>query len=690
MKKIYAFFIALMVAQVSLAQWPANYGGVMLQAFYWDSYEDTQWSKFTSEADSISNYFDLLWIPNSANCRQGQSMGYMPVYWFDQRSSFGRENALRTMIRTFKEKGTKVIEDVVLNHRAPLGQKGSWTDLANEKWTFNDQTIEINWTPADICKNDDGGHTANMAAEMGFEAPTGGYDTGDDFSGGRDLDHTSANTQKNCKTYLDYLIRDLGYAGFRLDMVKGYAGEYNKMYNEYAKPEFCVGEYWDGNQDAVTGWINSTGQTSAAFDFPLKYVLRDAFGGGDWSKLGYRGMAGDPYWCRFSVTFVDNHDTYENQDRLVNNVLAANAYILALPGTPCIFLKHWQRYPIAIGNMIKARKACGITNQSSIVGGESLQGGYVTKVQGTKGTVMCISGFPQVDTSGFKLIASGTNFAYFVSDNITVEGLVEGSDAGNTTKKDIDIYVEATEAPYLYAWVDGGRQLTAEWPGDQMERQTEVNGHTFWKRTFNEIPVNVIFNDGGNPAKQTADISGLIHDSYFTYDGATGFTDITDEFYQLNSEDLPACVKPIDGHLYVYFLGNKDYTEPYIWVWGEGGKSFNKNTTWPGDALEQVGDDGDGHAVYAWDGGELTEGDQPTNLLFSNKGDDTFKTKDLIFHNGGYYDVAGYWGAIPSGISRITVDTPATKAAIYSLTGQRVGSNYRGIVVSEGRKHIAR
>lgn len=40
---------------------PAKYEGVMLQGFYWDSYEDTKWTNLTSQADELSKYFDLIW-----------------------------------------------------------------------------------------------------------------------------------------------------------------------------------------------------------------------------------------------------------------------------------------------------------------------------------------------------------------------------------------------------------------------------------------------------------------------------------------------------------------------------------------------------------------------------------------------------------------------------------------------------
>lgn len=36
----------------------------------------------------------------------------------------------------------------------------------------------------------------------------------------RDLDHSSENVQTIVKAYLDMLLNDFGYAGFRYDMVK--------------------------------------------------------------------------------------------------------------------------------------------------------------------------------------------------------------------------------------------------------------------------------------------------------------------------------------------------------------------------------------------------------------------------------------------------------------------------------------
>lgn len=694
MRRLFTFIITMLLlstAARSAEGWPANYGGVMLQAFYWDSYDDTKWTNLTAQADELSKYFDLLWVPNSGNCAASNAMGYLPVYWFDHRSSFGtRERYLTEMIAAYKERGTKILMDVVLNHKAPVGKDGSWIDFADEERTGSDGTVyKVQWSGADICGNDDGGYVK----EQGWPV-TGANDTGDDFSGGRDLDHTSANVQQNCITYQKFLLKELGYAGFRLDMTKGYGAQYTKMYNEATNPEFCVGEYWDGDVSKLTGWISGTGKTSAAFDFALKYVIRDAFGGGSWSALSSKGLAGSPDWSRYAVTFIDNHDTYENQDRLVNNVLAANGLILAMPGTPCIFLKHWQRYPIAIGNMILARKACGVTNQSSMTEQQALDGGYIIKTQGTKGTVLYICGFPQYDTTGFTMIASGTNFAYFVSDNITVEGLTPGNDDDDTEQKSVTVYVESATAPYLYSWTSAGAQATGEWPGTQMTEKTSVTSldgsvtKEFWKHTFTVAPVNIIFNDGNGT--QTADITGVGHDSYYTFDATnsdkeTNWTDITDQFYKAQDVVLPECVKPIDGHIYCYFKGNKDYDTPYVWAWNAE-KDFCKNA-WPGDAMKYAGYDGS-TTVWLWDLGEIgADGAMPTGVLFSNKGSDTLKTPDFTFENGGYYDVYGLIG-VATGINAVTTQQPAPATQLYNLAGQRVSPSYKGIVIQNGKKMI--
>ena len=304
--------------------WPSQHEGVMLQGFYWDSYADSKWTTLEAQADELSDYFNLIWIPNSGMCGSSNNMGYMPQYWFsNHNSSFGTEAELRSMISAFSAKGTGIIADVVINHRNGVT---NWYDFPVEEWDGRTWSIGLEG----ICCNDE------MAYAAGQPKPTGAYDTGDNFDGCRDLDHTNPNVQENCKNYCRYLLEELGYAGFRYDMVKGYGGEYNKIYNTYSNPTYSVGEYWDADYDAVKGWIEATGRTSAAFDFPFKYAVNEAFSSGDLSKLVWKanGTNDQPAgmihfgYPRYAVTFVDNHDTYRDGSKFTGNVLAANAFML--------------------------------------------------------------------------------------------------------------------------------------------------------------------------------------------------------------------------------------------------------------------------------------------------------------------------------------------------------------------------
>ena len=84
MKKIYFTLIALLASINMFAQgWPANYSGVMLQGFSWDSYDYSQWTVLEKQADDMKGFIDLVWLPQSGKCIETtQVMGYKPYYYF--------------------------------------------------------------------------------------------------------------------------------------------------------------------------------------------------------------------------------------------------------------------------------------------------------------------------------------------------------------------------------------------------------------------------------------------------------------------------------------------------------------------------------------------------------------------------------------------------------------------------------
>lgn len=404
--------------------WPDGYSGVMLQGFYWDSYKETNWSALQDMADDLAPSFDLVWLPQSGYCNtDGNQMGYMPVYYFTHHSSFGSEGQLRLLIRAFKERGIGTIADVVVNHRNNLGVGGSWIDFPAE--TYGGVTYQMFGT--DICLNDDGGATKSWADKNG-KTLSNNYDTGEDWSGCRDLDHQSANVQRCVKAYLKYLLEDLGYVGFRYDMVKGFHPWHVGDYNAYARPTFSVGENWSSSYD-IGNWINGTQwggvPMSAAFDFQFRYRMRDAINNQNWRYLAYdeKPLARQDYFKRWAVTFVENHDTekrpYADQDPIWRDTLAANAYLLAMPGTPCVFWRHWAVCKEDIKKMIAVRKQAGVTNTSGFTEKWTDNNYYAVEIYGKYANLICVVGNNpdgyKPSSNDYTLVLSGKGYRYYLS-----------------------------------------------------------------------------------------------------------------------------------------------------------------------------------------------------------------------------------------------------------------------------------
>ena len=464
--------------------WASDYSGVMLQGFSWDSYNESQWKVLEKQADEMKDYIDLVWLPQSGKCMETtQVMGYMPYYYFNQNSSFGTEAELRSLITKFKAAGIGAIADVVVNHRNTEG----WYTFPAE--TYKGVTYQMQST--DICKNDDEGKTATQAATDGVSLSQND-DEGTDFGGCRDIDHKSENVQKVIKAYLKYLKDDLGYTGFRYDMVKGFDGSHVADYNNATGVEFSVGEYWDGN-DKIESWIKRTNKKSAAFDFQFRYNVRDAVNGAangkvttssDWSKLNSNdNLMHDANYRRYAVTFVENHDTqYRSKDSqndpLRKDTIAANAYLLAMPGTPCIFQPHWNKYKPELKEMIAARKYAGITNMSNYANKQSKKTLYVNEVIGTKHKLLVAVGNDAAGyagETGYTKILSGYHYAYFLSNDAETSWTSMPSGSYEEGFKTTLTAVSQTEGAKLVYTLDGSNP-TAKSITVESGKEISING----------------------------------------------------------------------------------------------------------------------------------------------------------------------------------------------------------------------
>lgn len=410
----------------------------------WRAWRGGNWYEF-KDGDEINNPDCMGFVPvfYFHHGEPGDGSNYTYTYYFGNnnqesktftpKSYFGTEKELRELISAYKAEGTGAVEDVVANHR---GCFGTWdfdfTGKDGNNYTYNstkanldfptewyygqfrgltwdqiragqtrgnigsgDDHEEISWSTDDVCRDDEsasnGGH------------PTGNYDCGGKGEWARDIDHHNPATRAKVVKYLDFLKNDLGYMGFRYDYAMGFEGVHYAEYNTTLRPPFSVGEYW-GSLGDISSWIASTfmdgNNQSAAFDFPLMYAINDAFNNWNFRGLKNAGLIGDHDMRRYTVTFVDNHDTAKDlptdgsnsnyNNRTNSNIVQANAFILAMPGTPCMFYPHFMHptWHTSLCNMIKARRAAGVHNMSEIVSvTETGSNGITWVVQGTNGQV---------------------------------------------------------------------------------------------------------------------------------------------------------------------------------------------------------------------------------------------------------------------------------------------------------------
>jgi alpha-amylase len=272
------------------------------------------------------------------------------------------------------------VADIVVNHRVGIHTSGA---------DFDDPPFRDN--AAAICADDESG------------AGTGAPDTGERHPCGRDLDHTNPDVRWAIKEFLERL-KDVGFRGWRWDLVKGFAGQYVGEYIEASGAAFNVGEYYESDRYWVQEWIRATGDRCGAFDFPTRYRMYDAFQRDDYAPLAQEsdgrlqpsGLIG--LRPEMAVTFVDNHDTeycrerehmanYDNTRHFPGKwVETAYAYTLMHPGVPCVFWQHFFDWGMEtrqlIERLIRLRRENGIHSRSRITIHRAEPGLYAAEVEG--------------------------------------------------------------------------------------------------------------------------------------------------------------------------------------------------------------------------------------------------------------------------------------------------------------------
>ncbi len=429
---------------------PAECEDVMLQAFYWNSYMAesgtnskfgrTKWLDLLRDTAAINVNFDVVWFPPSAG-PTGCGVGYSAKQYSNQDSDWGTKNKLTELINALHKGNTKVLADVVLNHRGNLTNWCNFfTDYFGSYGTFT-------LTQKEICRNDECFTNSKSSCYGADYKDRGANDTGDNFDGARDLDHTSEAVQNWSKAYAQWLLNTMKYDGFRYDMTLGFHGQYLKMYNEAANPYISVSELWSSIARQKQH-LQECEYNTMVFDFQNKYSLKGIVDG-SYGKLNkdktYNGLRKEGL-ARYAVTFIDNHDTFDRGGAYGDNqftpstdlssatnknyVLQASAYMLMMPGVPCVFYPHWVSYKEEINELIAIRKRAGIHSESEVLAEESGQYKYHATIQGHRGKVIVRVGKYRSQTvpEGYELaVEGGDRGAYTVYIAMNPQGIANPS-----------------------------------------------------------------------------------------------------------------------------------------------------------------------------------------------------------------------------------------------------------------------
>lgn len=399
-----------------------NNTDILLQAFYWaheentdveyTAFGDVKWAALNNEADEIAANFDLVWLAPSQET--ADYTGYLPINLSKQgqvsegtqgHTPWGSAQDLRELIDNLHKGGAKVVADIVLNHSSAShpdeysGPNSNWFHWGtfdfgqygqfNPDYTWITQGDEVFWDKRcwagnELClvENMEEMVKDNQLDEWEVDDNKGGtyiwQPSESNCLYSRDWAHKKKEVREMSRAFLTWMRDSIGYDGFRYDFMKGFHGSHLYDYNCASAPCFSVAELFDGRIDLQIGYLRDANFSTYVFDFPGKFsIYNDAIRSYKLENLKGNGntlIYGD--FKKYAVTFCDNHDSFKEEDKSLNyhpNTLEdrqahqALAYLLSMPGVPCVFYPYWNNYKAECKAFIKARRAAGVHSQSYVV-----------------------------------------------------------------------------------------------------------------------------------------------------------------------------------------------------------------------------------------------------------------------------------------------------------------------------------
>lgn len=341
---------------------------VIMQGFYWNvpsiaagnAGADWWWDHVARQANTIKLAgMGTIWLPPAIKGNSGgYSVGYDPFDDYDLGSKnekgtvttrYGTRERLERCCAMLHADGINIMQDVVDNHRD--GDDGSFNFYYNDAYG-----------------NNPGGRFGKGYYDFHPNVPQDPdvWDGSNEVNFGRDLapwNGASHWVYNGLINSLAWQTKACDLNMYRFDYVKGISADWLKvlMSSSPMSGKFAVGEFFDYSLSNCETWIgasNYMANTMSAFDFPLRGTLKSMCNSPstfNMASLDHAGVQGvDPY---HAVTFVENHDTDQN-DPITQNKLLGYAYILTSEGYPCVFYRDWSKDSGCYGSGMQA----GINN----------------------------------------------------------------------------------------------------------------------------------------------------------------------------------------------------------------------------------------------------------------------------------------------------------------------------------------
>ncbi len=383
----------------------------MMQYFEWYLPNDgLWWKRCAAKAENLSALgITQVWLPPAYKATSQEDVGYS-VYdmydlgEFDQkgtiRTKYGTKEEYLEAIRAFHNSGIRVFGDIVLNHRMggdELEEISAVTDdpenrteqigderkiLAWSRFTFPGRGGKYSrfvWDHRHFSGTDWDENSQEPGNIYRFAGKTWASETDPengnfDYLMGMNVDFSNPVVVRETERWLNWYLNETGIDGLRLDAVKHisfpFYRELLKHVRENGHPTLpAVGEYWSGDLQRLTNYLDSVDYEMSLFDVALHYNIFNASQAG--SDYDLRTILDGTLVRSFpenAVTFVDNHDTQHGQSlqSFVEDWFKPLAYALVLlrgEGVPCVFYSDYYGNPVRnrplvpnLGKLIKLRR----------------------------------------------------------------------------------------------------------------------------------------------------------------------------------------------------------------------------------------------------------------------------------------------------------------------------------------------